>query len=203
MTIFKLSELLGVDCDIFAEMSSIPEPNSIDHASDILFDNLIQVTRAQFSSGGSTLFFNIDKLSKTRSVIIIPDLIEARYREIIFILSEYDALLPTLEKEWIDASRLWRSGYGLRLLKARNQGLMIHVKDYKEIRNRLAQELGIELERITEERDRLIRESNSNYLQLSHSLDVFVFSYIVSLGVIGKFDPYYKSLIDPEDLEDV
>ena len=135
-------------------------------------------------------------------MIIIPDLIEARYRETIFVLSEYDELLPTLTKDWVEVSRLWRSGYGLRILKARNHGLMIHVKDYKEIRESLAKQLGINLKHITEERDRMIRESNSEYLQLSHDLDVFVLSYIVSLGVIGKFDPKYKSLLDPEDSEE-
>jgi hypothetical protein len=163
---------------------------------------LVQIARTQFNSGGSTLFFDVDKLSKTRSVIIIPDLIEARYRETVFILAEYNEMLPTLTKDWIEASRLWRSGYGLRLLKARNHGLMIHVKDYNEIRTRLAQELGINLGKITEERTRFISEGKSEYLQLSHELDVFVLSYIVSLGVIGKFDPKYKSLIDPEDSDE-
>jgi len=202
LAIFNLSELAGVDCNIFDEMNSIPNPESIDHASDLLFDNLIQVARAQFSSGGSTLFFDVDKLSKTRSVIIIPDLIEARYRETVFILAEYDEMLPTLTKDWIEASRLWRSGYGLRLLKARNQGLMIHVKDYKEIRDSLAKELELNLDKISEERIRFINEGKSEHLQLSHSLDVFVLSYIVSLGIIGKFDPRYKSLIDPEDSDE-
>ena len=202
LTIFNLSELLGVDCDIFEEMNSIPGPDNIEQASDLLFDNFVQIARSQFSSGGSTLFFNVEKLSTTRSVIIIPELIEARYRETIYILAEYDEMLPTLTKDWIEASRLWRCGYGLRLLKARNHRLMIHVKDYKEIRELLAKELGIDLNQISAERDRLIRESNSEYLQLSHSLDVFVLSYIVSLGVIGEFDPKYKSLIDPEDSEE-
>ena len=202
LTIFKLAELLGVDCDIFSELSSIPEPDSIDNASNLLFDNLIQVAKTQFSSGGSTLFFNVDNLSKTRSIIIIPDLIEARYRETIFILSEYNELLPTLTKEWIDASRLWRTGYGLRLLRARNHRLLIHVKDYKVIRDLLAKELGFDLKNITEEKDRLIRENNSDYLQLSQELDVFVLSYIISLGVMGKFDSKYRSLIDPEDSEE-
>ena len=125
LTIFDLSELLGVDCDIFTEMSSIPHPDNIEQASNLLFDNLILVAKTQFGTGGSTLFFDVEKLSKTRSVIIIPDLIEARYRETIFLISEYDELLPSLTKEYIDASRLWRTGYGLRLLKARNQGLLI------------------------------------------------------------------------------
>ncbi len=202
LTIFDLSELLGVDCDIFSELDSIPKPNSIKQATDHLYENLIQIAKSQFRNGGSTLFFNVDRLSQTRSIIIVPDLIEARYRETIFIIDEYDELLPKLTKEYVDASRLWRTGYGLRLLKARNQGLLIHVKDYKEIRNRLAKELNLDLERITEEKARYIQEGYSKYLQLSHELDVFILSYIVSLGVIGKFDPKYKSMIDPNESDD-
>lgn len=202
LSIFELSELLGVDCDIFSEMNSIAQPESIENASDLLFDKLIQVARTQFRSGGSTLFFNVDKISMTRSAIIIPELIEARYRETILILSEFDEILLTLTKEWIEAARLWRSGYGFRLLRARNHRLLIHVKDYKVIRNLLAKELGIDLKNIKEEKDRLIRENKSDYLQLSQQLDVFVLSYIISLGVIGKFDPKYKALIDPENNEE-
>ncbi len=197
LSIFGLSELLGVDCDIFSEMNSISQPESIENASDLLFDNLIQVAMTQFRSGGSTLFFNVDKISATRFAIIIPELIEARYRETIFILCEFDEMLPTLTKEWIEAARLWRTGYGFRLLRARNHRLLIHVKDYKVIRNLLANELGIDLKNIAEEKERLIRENNSDYLQLSQQLDVFVLSYIISLGVIGKFDPKYRALIDP------
>jgi len=202
LSIFNLPELTGVDCDIITELGSIPKPRSIEHASDLLFDNLIQVAKTQFRSGGSTLFFRVDKLTATKSVIIVPDLIEARYRETILVLAEYDEILPTLTKDWIDASRLWRSGYGIRLLKARNQGLLIHIKDYKEIRDRLAHELGIDLKHLADERNRLIRERKSEYLQLSESLDIFVLSYIVSLGVRGKFDPYYKSLINHEVLDE-
>ncbi len=202
LSIFELTELLGVDCDIFSEMNLIAQPEGIENASDLLFENLIQLAMTQFRSGGSTLFFNVDKISTTRFAIIIPELIEARYRETIFILSEFDEMLQTLTKEWIEAARLWRRGYGFQLLRARNHRLLIHVKDYKVIRNLLAKELGIDLKNIAEEKDRLIRENNSDYLQLSQELDVFVLSYIISLGVMGKFDPKYRSLIDPEDSEE-
>ncbi|MHA1288794.1 MAG: hypothetical protein ACTSPB_15475 [Candidatus Thorarchaeota archaeon] len=202
LTIFNLPELLGIDCDIFSELSSIPEPDSVEHASNLLFDNLVQLAKAQFNSGGSTLFFNIDNLSKTKSIIIVPELIEARYRETIFILAEYDEILPTLTKDYVEAARLWRTGYGLRALKARNQGLLIHVKDYMEIRDRIAKELELDLEKIEEERNRFISEGKAEYLQLSKELDIFVLSYIRSLGVMGKFDPKYKSLIDSDDADE-
>jgi hypothetical protein len=201
LTILNIPELLGVDCDIFAELNSIPSPESIEQVSNLFFDNLILIAKSQFNSGGSTLFFDVDKLSKTRSVIIVPDLIEARYRETIFILAEYNELLPTLTKNWVETARLWRTEYGLRALKARKQGLLIHVKDYKEIRDRIAQELGLDLENIEQERNRLVSEGSSEYLRLSRELDIFILSYIRSLGVIGKFDPKYKSLIDSENDE--
>ncbi len=202
LSIFELTELLGVDCDIFSEMNLIAQPEGIENASDLLFENLIQLAMTQFRSGGSTLFFNVDKISTTRFAIIIPELIEARYRETIFILSEFDEMLQTLTKEWIEAARLWRRGYGFQLLRARNHRLLIHVKECKVIRNLLAKELGIDLKNIAEEKDRLIRENNSDYLQLSQELDVFVLSYIISLGVIGKFDPKYRALIDPGDSDE-
>jgi hypothetical protein len=202
LSIFNLAELQGVDCDLFSELASIPNPRDTSHASDLLFDNLMVLAKAQFQTGGSTLFFNVEEMKSTRSVVIIPDLVEARYREIILVLAEIDELLPSLTKEYIDTTRLWRTGYGLRSLKARNQGLLIHVNDYAEIRDLIVKELGIDPDRIKNERDRLLREGITDYLQISHELDVFVLSYILSLGVRGKFDPYYKSLINHEDLDE-
>ncbi|MBN2228609.1 MAG: hypothetical protein JW779_03375 [Candidatus Thorarchaeota archaeon] len=202
LSIFGFRELIGVDCDIFSELASIQHPISLDYVSDVFFDNLIQVIRTQFKSGGSTLFFDIDKISKTKSAIIANDLLEARYRETIFILAEFDEKLPSLTNEWVNVARLWRIGYGLRILKARNHGMMIHVNEYKEIRNRIMNELGINPERLIEERDRLKMEDNLQYLQLSDTLDNFVLSYIMSLGVRGRFEPHYKSLINHEGLDE-
>ena len=202
LSIFNLAELQGLDCDLFSEIASIPQPKDIEHASDLLFDNLIEIAKAQFQTGGSTLFFNVEEMKSTRSVVVIPELVEARYREIILVLAEIDELLPSLTKEYIDTTRLWRTGYGLRSLKARNQGLLIHINDYKEIRNLIANELGINPNGIKNERDEILRKGNSDYLRISNELDVFVLSYILSLGVRGKFDPYYKSLIDHEDLDE-
>ena len=202
LAIFNLSELLGVDCDLFKEIEAIPSPSSLRQASDLLFENLIQVAKNQLQSGGSTLFFSVDKLKRTRSVILIPDLVEARYRETIFILAEIDEQLPTLSTEWINAARLWRIGYGLRILKARGQGMLIHVNEYKKIRERIVEELGIRSDSIFEERSRLIQKEKHGYLHLSESLDIFIVSYITSLGIRGKFEPYYKSMIDHEGLDE-
>ena len=202
LSIFDLFELAGIDCDIFSEMKAIRQPSSFDEACSLLFENFIQIAKAQFQSGGSTLFFNVEKLKTTRSAVIVSDLLEARYRETIFILAEIDELLPTLHNEWINASRLWRIGYGMKILRARKQGLLIHINEYKKIRNRILNELEINPETIIKQRNQLIQKHNHDYLQISKELDMFVTGYISSLGIRGQFEPPFKSLIDHEGLDE-
>ncbi|MHA2153283.1 MAG: hypothetical protein ACXAAQ_15005, partial [Candidatus Thorarchaeota archaeon] len=52
---FKIPELLGVDCNVFEELSSITKPASIDNVSNKLFDVLVEISKTQLRSGGSTL----------------------------------------------------------------------------------------------------------------------------------------------------
>lgn len=202
LSIFMLPELLGIDCNIFNEIGSVQDDRSIAHASDSLFDSLIGLAEDQIRNGGSTLFFNINRISSTRSAIIISDLIEARYRETLFVIEETDEMIPKLTKDWIDVSRLWRTSNGFRLLKARNLGTHIHINEYRELRNRLVKELNCELNGIKTECDRLRKEGYSKYLRLTRTLDDFMTGLIASLGIRGKFDQYYKTWIDHEGLDE-
>ena len=136
-SVFEIPELLGVDCDFFSELRAIPKPKSIEHASSNLSDVLIEIAKIQLKTGGSTLFFKIESISSTKSAVITSDLIEARYRETVLVLNEIDRIIPTLTKEWVDVSRLWRTGNGFRLMKATDLGVVIHVKEYQEIRKLL------------------------------------------------------------------
>ena len=202
LSIFMSPELLGIDCNIFKEISSIQEDRSITQASDSLFESLIGLAKNQIRNGGSTLFFNIDRISSTRSVVIISDLIEARYRETLFVLEETDEMIPRLTKDWIDVSRLWKTSNGFRLLKARNLGTLIHINEYKELRNRLVKELNCELNGVKAECDRLRKEGHSKYLLFSRTLEEFMSGLIASLGIRGQFDQYYKTWIDHEGLDE-
>ncbi len=202
LSIFMLPELLGIDCDIFNELNSIHKYTSVAHASESLFQLLIRRAENQIKNGGSTLFFSVDRISSTRSAIIIPDLIEARFRETLLVLQEIDDMLPQLTKEWLDVSRLWRTSNGFRLLKARNIGTHIHINEYKELRNRLAKELNCEPDSIKAECDVLKKGGNSKYLLLSRTLEDFMNGLIASLGIRGKFDQYYKTWIDHEGLDE-
>jgi len=202
LSIFNCSELLGVDCDIFIELSAVNQLRNITQAADLLFDRLIKIIDAQFKKGGSTLFFSVERISSTKSVVILSDLIQTRNRETLFVLQEIDEKLPELTKEWVDVTRLWKTGNGFRLLRARNLATHIHKKEYTEIRDRLAREMNIEPRRISDECNKLKAVGYSEYLQLSENLDKFVVGLIASLGVRGTFDPYYKTWIDHEGLDE-
>lgn len=198
-SVFEIPDLLGVDCDFFEELRAIPQPSSISHASNSLFDVLIEIAKNQLRTGGSTLFFNIDKISSTRSAVITSDLIEARHRETVLVLNEIDMIIPTLTKEWVDVSRLWRTGNGFRLMKATDLGVVIHIKEYKEIRDLLLRELKIESEKLP----KVSREFGEvDYLLLSEILDEFVTGLIASRGIRGTYEPHFKTWIDHEGLDE-
>ncbi len=202
LSIFGLQELLGVDCSLFSELQSINPPETVEQISNRLFESLIEITKIQFMNGGSTLFFDVESISSTRSAIITADLIEARYRETIHVLNEIDEIIPRLTKEWVNISRLWRTGNGYRLLKARSMGQVIHIKEYEEIRNLLAKEMKISSKEIAEESSRLRKKGFSNYLQFSKTLDEFVTGLIASRGVRGTFESHFKAWINHEGLDE-
>ncbi|MFW9964980.1 MAG: hypothetical protein ACFFCX_15525, partial [Candidatus Sifarchaeia archaeon] len=173
----------------------------IEHASKLLFVRVIEIVKKQLKKGGSTLFFNINEISSTPSAIITSELIQARYRETILVLDEINLKLPSLTKEWVDVSRLWRTGNGFRTLKARGLGIHIHIKEYKEIRDLLVKEMMLDSNKLSDESLKL-RKEDSKYLQFSKTLDEFVSGLIASRGVRGSFDPYYKTWIDHEGLDE-
>ncbi|MHA3963874.1 MAG: hypothetical protein AM325_010055 [Candidatus Thorarchaeota archaeon SMTZ1-45] len=201
LSVSKIPELVGVDCNLFEELQAIEIPNDLGHLSNLLFGRLIEVVKKQLKNGGSTLFFNVKGISSTRSSIITSELIQARYRETILVLKEIEERIPSLTKEWVDVSRLWKTGNGYRILKARDLGIHIHVKDYKEIRNLLLKEMKADPDKLPEESMKLI-EKDSRYLQFSKTLDEFVSGLIASRGIRGSFDPYYRSWINHEGLDE-
>jgi hypothetical protein len=202
LSIFNIPELTGVDSDIFHELSSIRHSKTITHASNILFGRLKGIINTQFKKGGSTLFFNVEKISSTKSAVILSELIQARSREALFVLEEIDGKIPELTNEWVDVTRLWKTSNGFRLLKARNLSTHIHIREYSEIRDRLTKEMNIESDRIPIACDKLRVAGYSHYLQFSKPLDEFVMGLIASLGIRGTFDPYYKTWIDHEGLDE-
>ncbi|MHA2025554.1 MAG: hypothetical protein ACW98U_06595 [Candidatus Thorarchaeota archaeon] len=198
-SVFDIPELLGVDCDIFEELRAIPQPVNIKQVSNSLFEVLVEIAKSQLRSGGSTLFFNIGKISSTRTAIITSDLIEARYRETVLVLNEIDKIIPTLTKEWVNVSRLWRTGNGFRLMKATELGVVIHIKEYQGIRDLLLKELDIDSDKMV---TAIRHYPETEYLQLSETLDQFVTGLVASRGIRGEYEPHFKTWIDHEGLDE-
>jgi hypothetical protein len=88
------------------------------------------------------------------------------------------------------------------MLRARDMGILIHVKEYQEIRDLLAREMKVSAGKIAEESNRLREEGMSDFLQLSTTLDDFVTGLIASRGVRGTFEPHYKTWINHEGLDE-
>jgi hypothetical protein len=202
LSIFGLPELRGVDCLLFNKLRLLDAPKTIDEVSDDLFVVLSEKAKTQFMNGGSTLFFDVSLISSTRSAVLASELIQARYRETVHVLNEIDELLPTLTKEWVNVSRLWKTGNGYRVMRARETGVVIHINEYKEIRDLLATELKVRPESIAEESMRLRSEGKSEYLKFSKPLEEFVTGLIASRGIRGEFEPHFKSWIDHEGLDE-
>ncbi len=198
-SVFEIPELLGVDCDFFSELRAIPQPTSVEQAANSLSDVLIEIAKIQLKTGGSTLFFKIESISSTKSAVITSDLIEARFRETVLVLNEIDRIIPKLTKEWVDVSRLWRTGNGFRLMKATDLGVVIHVKEYQEIRKLLLGEMKIDSVKL----DEVSRNfGKAEYLLLSETLDKFVTGLIASRGIRGTYEPHFKTWIDHEGLDE-
>ncbi len=202
LSIFGIPELLGADCSLFSELLTLDAPKTMEEVSNSFFEILVKITKSQFMNGGSTLFFDVGRISSTRSAVVTSELIQARYRETVHTLNEIDELLPSLTKEWVNVSQLWKTGNGYRVMRARDMGIVIHVKEYTEIRDLLARELNINPEKIGKESNRLQADGKSDYLQFSKTLDEFVTGLIASRGIRGEFEPHFKTWIDHEGLDE-
>lgn len=201
LMIFDAVDLLGIDDNIFDILQSIEGSDDWRTTSELAREALMKTARSQLQSGGSTLFFNIDRMSKTESVTLIPDLVQARHRETLFIISDYEDVLSNLDREWVDVTRLWRTTNGFRALRSRNYGTAIHVREYQEIRNMILEEIGVHLDDVNSERKKL-EEEQTRYLNLSNELNNFISALVSSYGIRGNYDPVYKSSFDYMGVDD-
>ncbi len=84
-------------------------------------------------------------------------------------------------------------------MKATDLGVVIHIKEYKEIRNLLLGEMKIDSVNLGEVSRNF---GEAEYLLLSETLDKFVTGLITSRGIRGTYDPHFKTWIDHEGLDE-
>jgi hypothetical protein len=76
---------------------------------------------------------------------------------------------------------------------------LIHIKEYKEIRKLLLDEMKINSVNLAEVSGNF---GDAEYLLLSETLDKFVTGLIASRGIRGTYEPHFKTWIDHEGLDE-
>ncbi|MFX0108494.1 MAG: hypothetical protein ACFE7R_09440, partial [Candidatus Hodarchaeota archaeon] len=197
-----MPELFGVDCELYTIIHLEEEPENLGLAAHNLYEVVASLVRMQLNTGGSTLFFNVERMLTSKSAGLIEYLVKARTRETVLVLDELDKSVSTLGKDWVNVSRLWRTGNGFRLLRAKEVGRHIHLKDYASVRELLLSEIEIKSEDIETTAATLRKRGETQYLALSERLDDFVRLVISSRGIRGRFEPYYRPWVDLEGIDD-
>ncbi|NHJ13874.1 MAG: hypothetical protein EAX95_09355 [Candidatus Thorarchaeota archaeon] len=202
LCLLDMPELFGLDIDIFAQMRTLNQVTALKQASSELYPAFLEMAINQLKSGGSTLFFNAKEISKSRSAGLLTALADARHRESLFIIEEIDGILETSKKEWLDASRLWRTGNGYRMLRAAKAGLHISLHDYLSIRELLLRELKIEPESLKQVCKDLRSGGQGKYLLLSDRMIEIIKVAIDSRGVRGKYEAQLQPRIELQGLDE-
>ena len=119
LSILELEELLGFDGKLIQLLNSIDDISSFSELQEEAHSRLINKISKQVSSGGSTLLFDVELMTSTQSVLLVQDIIEARRKEFLAVVSH----LLNIQREdqeiyYIDLRPLWRTSFGFDLLRA-------------------------------------------------------------------------------------
>ncbi|MFW9933404.1 MAG: leucine-rich repeat domain-containing protein [Candidatus Thorarchaeota archaeon] len=133
----NLEELACYDGDFIDIINLIPDTEKYELGRKQFYFRLIQLLAKQLERGGSTLFFDIDRLSDTDAAMLVPSLLEERKREV-------KNLRLTKFEDSIDLTPLWLTGYGHDVLKAMNAGRMVSSTQFNTIKKAFA-EIGIKI----------------------------------------------------------
>ena len=119
LSILELEELLGFDGKLIQLLNSIDNISSFSELQEEAHSRLINKISKQVSSGGSTLLFDIELMTSTQSVLLVQNIIEARRKEFLTVVSH----LLNIQREdqeiyYIDLRPLWRTSFGFDLLRA-------------------------------------------------------------------------------------
>ncbi|MFW9977999.1 MAG: leucine-rich repeat domain-containing protein [Candidatus Thorarchaeota archaeon] len=105
-----MSELFGLDLYISDILKDLPHLKSGEEGMVGFYDSIVSKILQQLQSGGSTLFFDVQKLSTTRGAIIIDYLIRRRKEEL------KEVVLP-VDQTHVNLWPLWLTSYGFEILR--------------------------------------------------------------------------------------
>lgn len=128
--IFDLEEFLGLDEDILLILEHIESKNDFDSVSKEFENQLIALTEKQLKSGGSTLFFDTERMSAKPSAVLVKRLVDLRWKEFRKIITLFIKKQKTWKgKKVLDLKPVYTTHYGFEIMKALDIGLEVHSRE--------------------------------------------------------------------------
>ncbi|MGY5880513.1 MAG: hypothetical protein RTV31_09685 [Candidatus Thorarchaeota archaeon] len=133
-----LPELACYDGSISDIIDIFPTSGSYEEGVEEIEANLISLLQEQLENGGSTLFFDIDKLATTPGSVLVPLIVSQREKELKkVILYQYGGRVNLMP--------LWLTGFGYSILEAVACGYEEIPAKIPDILERTASEIGISI----------------------------------------------------------
>ncbi len=133
-----MPELACYDGSISDIISLIPETGTYEEGVETIRTSLISLLKEQLENEGSTLFFDIDKLSTTPGSVLVPQIVSLREKELKdLILYQYDGRVNLMP--------MWLTGFGFNILQAFGFGREEQKEEIPQILERSSNDIGIEI----------------------------------------------------------
>ncbi len=131
-----IPELACYDGSISDIIEIIPSSGSYEEGVLEIQTNLISMLSEQLDKDGSTLFFDIDKLSTTPGSVLIPQIVSQRQKELRnLVLYHYQSKVNLMP--------MWLTGFGFSILQASRVGRVALMTEISEILERYEKDLGV------------------------------------------------------------
>ncbi|MHA1933757.1 MAG: hypothetical protein ACW97A_00625 [Candidatus Thorarchaeota archaeon] len=169
---FEMSELAGYDGNPLELLKTVGSDDDYESARSKIFDRAISLLETQINEKGSTLFLDIDAMSKTRGSKLVGIISSLRLEEIenvtIPIFRDTAFLLP-----------LWVTHIGFEILTASGNGISVPKSDLKGIIDSLAA-LGYELK---------TREISASPKEVHKHISLSLYRHVQSIASVAALNP--------------
>ena len=119
-------------------LSSIPAGLSSDSFVKRLLDKIIMEIDSKLNDNASTVFANVDRISKSPAAAFIPKILANRKKEL------SNIILPIYD-EIVQLENLWFTAYGFQVLSSSDYRLQCRYSDFLEIKSSI-ESIGVELQ---------------------------------------------------------
>lgn len=112
LSLFDMEELIGYDGDVMEILQSVPDTDDFNEVNRLARDKMIAIVQEQLERSGSTLFFDIESMTKKATAKVVAEVSKARIHEFAGVLN------AQTKSSTLDLLALWVTEYGFRMLRA-------------------------------------------------------------------------------------